>query len=170
MRKGKQQIPLFEEADSGAVISGCGVYRYQLWRIWDPGKPLVLWIMHNPSKADAVHSDNTIDKIIRFTRSWGYGGLYVGNLFPYRSTDPSELKRAGYDIAARDENMHHVAEMAAKCNLKILAHGNPALKRWPNIMGLRNDWHYLKMTNSGNPYHPLYLKSDLKPIPLYQND
>lgn len=38
----------------GAIISDCGRYRYQLWRIWNEDKPLCMWLMHNPSKADAI--------------------------------------------------------------------------------------------------------------------
>ena len=35
-----------------AVISPCGKYRYSLTRQWNE-KPLVAWVMLNPSSADA---------------------------------------------------------------------------------------------------------------------
>jgi hypothetical protein len=42
---------LFLERD--AVISNCGRYRYLLRRTWDAGRPRILFVMLNPSTADA---------------------------------------------------------------------------------------------------------------------
>lgn len=151
--------------EKGAIISDCKKYRFKLWRIWDESKPNVLWVMHNPSKADANESDRTIDKIIRFSKAWGYGGIYVGNLFAYRSTDPKELKRVGHDKVLHADNWQHIREMSEKCELKILAHGNPVFEL-PAMRSFYSDWNYLKLTNKGNPYHPLYLKENLTPIKL----
>lgn len=164
------QADAHQEEKSGAVLSDCGKYRYRLWRKWDTSKPLVLWVMHNPSKADATESDATIDKITRFTKSWGYGGFYVGNLSPYRATNPENLKGLQNHELFPSENYNHIMDMAFMCDLHVLAHGNPAWLK----SGMKHDykklpkysWHYLKLTNSGNPYHPLYLKSNLTPILL----
>ena len=148
--------------NKGAIISDCAKYRYQLWRIEDENKPLILWVMLNPSTADANIDDATIKKLIRLTHQFGYGGFYVGNLYPYRATDPKELKRVGFDVVAREENWQHIREMSTKCSIKILAHGNSPIKK-PNITsnGEENDWYYLgKLTKSGNPYHPLYIKEE----------
>lgn len=147
---------------SGAIISDCQRYRYQLWRIWDDTKPKVLWIMHNPSTADASKDDPTIRRIIRFTKDWGYGGLYVGNLFPYRATNPKDLINKSADELAPTENYLHRKEMFNKTELHILAFGNPVIKHVGIGMG-GSDWMALKLTKGGNPCHPLYLKSDLKP-------
>ena len=62
---------LFPDNFSGAEISDCGKYRWKLWRIWDDSKPKILWIMHNPSTADAEKDDPTIRRIINFSKSWG---------------------------------------------------------------------------------------------------
>lgn len=152
-----------DKIEKGAVISGCGRYRFKLWRIWDRTKPLVLWIMHNPSTADENKDDPTIKRIISFTKSWGYGGLYVGNLFPYRSSNPKDLKLlSDRELYYNPENYQHVQEMYDKCELRVLAYGKPI-----NGEGKPKDWigdfHYLKLTKGGFPCHPLYLKSDLKP-------
>lgn len=162
------QRSLYEnEQVNGALISECGLYRYRLWRIWDTSRPLVLWVMLNPSKADAMQSDRTIDKLIRLTSRWHYGGFYVGNIFPYRSTDPEELVNVGFDKAIGENNKDHIREMANLCELKILAHGNPPIP-FPDYKRLFPliDWHYLKLTKQGNPYHPLYLKETLVPIKM----
>ena len=81
---------------SGAVFSPCERYRYKLWRVWDPARPLgcVMFLMLNPSTATDTEDDPTIRRCIGYARSWGYGGLYVGNLFAYRATDPADLRRA----------------------------------------------------------------------------
>ena len=72
----------------GADISSDNKYRYSLWRIWDKNKPIILFIMLNPSTADAVNNDKTMTRVKNFAESWGYGGVYVGNLYAFRSTDP----------------------------------------------------------------------------------
>jgi hypothetical protein len=38
-----------------------------------------------PSTADDYHDDNTITCAIRFAKFWGFGTLYVGNLYAYRA-------------------------------------------------------------------------------------
>jgi hypothetical protein len=153
----------------GAVISECGKYRFRLWRIWDDSLPKVLWYMHNPSKADADLDDPTIRRCIQFSKDWGYGGLYVGNLFPYRATDPKELIKISYwTVTHPIENGNHIRDMERLCTLHIMAFGNPILKAWgPDLSVpelIDEKWHYLKLTKSGNPCHPLYLNSTLKPI------
>ena len=147
----------------GAIISDCKRYRFQLWRIWDESKPLVMWVMHNPSKADAVEDDHTITRCINYAKEWGYGGIYVGNLFPYRATDPDELNNKPIFEIAPMENMAHVRSMTFKCQLHIFAYGNPVVKGMePDVID--DIWHYLKLTKAGNPGHPLYLSKKLTPI------
>jgi hypothetical protein len=75
-----------------AVLSDCGTYRYRLGRRWAEG-PVDVWIMLNPSTADATVDDRTIRRCMEFSRRWGAGALVVGNLFALRATDPAELVR-----------------------------------------------------------------------------
>jgi hypothetical protein len=79
--------------DRGATLSDCGRYRYRLWRRWADG-PTVLFVMLNPSTADADVDDPTIRRCIGFARSWGAGALEVVNLYAWRATQPAELKAA----------------------------------------------------------------------------
>jgi hypothetical protein len=155
-------VHINEYVKKGAVISECGRYRFQLWRIWDETKPLVLWIMHNPSTADENYDDPTIRRVISFSKSWGYGGVYVGNLFPYRSTNPDQLLKKDFSEICPAENISHTYRMKSLCQEYILAYGNPIIKDFsPNFFD--DDWKALKVTKDGNPCHPLYLKSTLIP-------
>lgn len=72
-----------------ASISECGTYRWTLQRRWAAGER-VCWIMLNPSTADAERDDPTVLRCMAFSRSWGYGGLIVVNLYPFRSSKPAE--------------------------------------------------------------------------------
>jgi len=74
-----------------ARFSDCGQYRYELAEIWDNTKPLVLWILMNPSVACLDYSDPTLRKTGIFSRAWGYGGQLIGNVHAYRATDKKRL-------------------------------------------------------------------------------
>lgn len=54
--------------------------------------------MLNPSTADENVDDPTIRRCINFAKDWGYGGMYVGNLFAFRTAYPKELKEAGFPV------------------------------------------------------------------------
>jgi hypothetical protein len=92
-----------------AVLSpGGGFHRYMLARIWDAGdaRALLVWIMLNPSTADAYQDDPTIRRCVGFARRLGYGGIVVVNLYSWRATDPAELgavvARTGSALALAD--------------------------------------------------------------------
>jgi len=112
--------------EKGAIISEDEIYRFRLWRIWNKELPLVLFVMLNPSKADATINDHTITKCIGFSSRWGYGGFYVGNLFAWRDTDPEALyfhEQHGNDVIGV-ENDTHIKEMATLCKDVVFAWGN----------------------------------------------
>lgn len=156
---------LFHIKKSGANISECGLYRFKLWRIWDEEKPKVLFVMHNPSKADWYNDDPTIRRCIGFAKSWGCGGLYVGNLSPYRATNPKDMLKVDFCALFPLENIRHINEMKRLCQIHVLAYGNPIIKdSIPEFID--KDWYCISMTKQGNPGHPLFLRSDLRPKPI----
>ena len=141
----------------GAHFSKCKKYRYTLWRKWND-KPLLLFIMLNPSTANENFDDPTIRKCIYFSKKWGFGGILVGNLFAYRSTDPKELKKT-MNPEGRD-NKKFIKKMIMKSSLVICAWGN----RYgppPDYLKKITDLSYLKINKDGSPSHPLYLKKSL---------
>ncbi len=149
-----------------AVISPCNNYRYFLSRLISLDQKVLTFIMLNPSTADAVDDDPTIRRCIGFCDSLGYGTLQVVNLFAYRSTDPSELLTAEDPVGI--ENLEFVKNTVQKSDMIICAWGTKGSIKNQNkviINHLKNfDLYALKITKGGHPSHPLYLKSDLKPM------
>lgn len=146
-----------------ATISRCGKYRYLLGRQWGEGSSL-LFVMLNPSTADAEVDDATIRRCIGFAQRGGFGALEVVNLYAYRATDPKGLKRAGYPIG--DDNDHHIMQAAMLAGGICVAWGAnvaglerpqivlPMLRRHPE-----KPLQCLRITRSGYPQHPLMLAS-----------
>ena len=73
-----------------AVISKNKKYRYELSRIWSES-PKITFIMLNPSVGNETCDDKTIKRLIFFTKKFGYGGFYVGNIFPNINTKVNDL-------------------------------------------------------------------------------
>lgn len=161
-----------KEIESGAVISPCEQYRYQLHRIWNRELPLIMWIMLNPSTADASKDDATIRRLTGFTKDWGYGGFYVCNLFAFRATKPTDIPRTP-SLAIGDENNDYIQSTSRKCEKIILAwggHGN-RFNRDKEVIKIVTEWekkdiYCLGLTNDNSPKHPLYLPKNLTPIPF----
>jgi hypothetical protein len=157
---------------ASAVISDCQKYRYSLTRIWDARKPRVLFIMLNPSTADAEEDDPTIRRCIGFAKDWGYGGLSVVNLFAWRATKPRELLTAPFVVGV--ENEKWIRRMSSLADLVVCAWGNSSIvgklqKRldhtWKPLSWIDKPLYYLQLSNDGTPRHPLYLPKNLTPIP-----
>lgn len=151
-----------------AIISDCGKYRYALNRPKGRIEPgAVLWVMLNPSTADADIDDPTISRCIGYTRNWGYDSFSVGNLYAYRATDPKALWSADVDIRGT-ENDGHLCRMAARAELIVVAWGgfaDPARAR--SVASLLTGFapiHCIGTTKDGQPWHPLYKSKDLRPV------
>lgn len=161
----------------GAIISACGKYRYALSRVWDSSKPLALWIMLNPSTADAELDDPTIRRCIGFSQYWGFGGMLVGNLYAYRSTD----KRALYKVAdpVGPENVATVQllrSLAIKTFVAFGADKGPGSPIYQELAQYADPRNYTKVKSEifclghnrdDSPKHPLYV--DRKTIYGYWN-
>lgn len=163
----------------GAVFSSCGLYRYSLWRVWDPTRPRLLFVMLNPSTADAEKNDPTVERCQRRAVADGFGGVEVVNLFAFKATNPQDMidsAEAGIDIIGK-ENDCAIIEAAKRAGRVICAWGTygsyqdrgrdvaflMAHYGAPNIEGGK-ELHALKLTMSGHPAHPLYLPNSLKPF------
>jgi hypothetical protein len=160
-----------EIIEYSAVIDETGKYRYLLLRSWDVYAQHVLFIMLNPSTADACQDDPTIRRCISFARQWRYGGIAVVNLFALRSTDPRELLRAVDPIG--HENDAHIVRAVERSSLIVAAWGTRgALKGRDKqviqlIQEIRKPLYCVGLTKDGHPRHPLYARRVPEPI-LFQ--
>ena len=66
------------------------------------------------------------------------------------------------------ENDEWLYKLAKEAAIIVAAWGNDGsyLNRSREILGAPLNLHCLKMNKSGEPAHPLYLKADLKPVPM----
>lgn len=147
---------------SGAHISECGRYRLTLWREWEETPEKVLWVMLNPSTADADVDDATIRKCIGFSKLWGLGGLTVVNLFAWRATDPRSLRTIGEAWAIGQHNDNIIAREAESHDLIVAAWGTWAERVAPGRAAkvldlLGPETMCLRKTKQGQPSHPLYI-------------
>jgi len=165
-------LPLWVRGD--AVFSGMlNEYRTKLFRVWDNTLPSILWVMMNPSLADAQADDRTVYRCRTFSMDWGFGKMWVGNTFSYRCTDQKRLLEVEDPVGP--DNDRHILEMAKDASLIVFAYGTPHRSlqdRGPQVAEMLrrqgHALHVLKLSKAGIPVHPLYLPGDLKPI-LWQN-
>ena len=155
-----------------AIISDCNKYRYELHREWDKDKKKDHFIMLNPSTADSYNDDLTTIRCMNFAKKWGYGGIMIGNIYPFRAKRPKDLKKwlnEGSDYAfwkSGDANRNHVGDMAEQADLIVCAWGCNYKGGIPDWLEELGDLHYLELCDDGiTPKHPLgNLSKDLIPI------
>ena len=148
-----------------AVISDCGKYRYTLTRKWGDG-PTVLWVMLNPSTADAENNDPTIRRCVGFSQREGFGSLIVENLYAYRATDPRALAKISAIEAYGPENFSRTVISVACAALVICAWGTLGGSRVPNSLKSVSLF-CLGRTKHGSPKHPLYVAKNT-PLEIFR--
>lgn len=176
----------------GAELSPCGNYRWLLAR--PCGGPLldgpllarevgsleseylrirtILWVLLNPSTADAVKNDHTIRKIIGYSKVAGAWRFLVCNLFGWRSTDPAGLLKAADPVGAMNDVWLQDALASSGKVVAAWGKGGKAAKlverRAPLVLAQARRTHVvhaLAFNDDCSPSHPLYLPGDLKPQP-----
>lgn len=149
-----------------AVISDCEQYRYRLDRpgglaaIHDPA----VFIMLNPSTADADLDDPTIRRCRAFAQAWRCNGLVVMNLYAYRTVDPRKLWKNNPDPVGpeNDEHLQHIASGPAQIVCAWGANAKP--DRVAEVVAIFTSagvkLKCLGTTKHGAPRHPLYVRGD----------
>jgi hypothetical protein len=152
----------------GAREDRTGRYRLLLWRAWAGGEGCVVFVMLNPSTADARRDDPTVRRCMGFARAWGFGRLEVVNLFALRATDPTALRRARKPIGRGNDRA--IVDAVRRGDVVVAAWGvHGALGgRDAAVRALLADrpLHCLGVTRGGHPRHPLYLRAGSRPVPF----
>ena len=161
--------------ERGATFSeGDGkLFRYLLWRIWDASKPLLIFIMLNPSTPTADKNDPTVERCERRARRDGFGGVMVLNIFAFRATDPNDMKAAEDPVGPHNDYFIRSIMMKAKHQGDTLivawgSHGryrDRAREVANHAKDIGVPLYALGLTKSYEPRHPLYLKNDAQLIP-----
>ncbi len=167
---------LFEVESRDAHLSPDGVYRWWLTRTiraTDAAVTLagrLVFIMLNPSTADAKIDDRTIRRCMGFAYLWGRSEIVVVNLFALRSKDPKALYKHPDPVGA--ENDRWIKEFT-KDAVEIIAawgahgaHQGRSLAVRNLLWSIGRPIHHLGLNDDGSPKHPLYLRSDSKRLVL----
>ncbi len=138
-------------------------YRYTLIREWDEHRPRCLFILLNPSTADAEHDDPTNRRGISYAFDWGYGACVFCNLFAYRTPHPKVMKAEPEPIGP--DNDSWILKEHAKADVTVAAWGTHGVHkgRDKQVLELLPTVHHLGLTKHGHPKHILYLPKILTP-------
>lgn len=149
----------------GAVFSQDRKYRYILWRRWDSKKPGITFIGLNPSTANELKNDKTIATVMRYAKDWGFGCVYMVNLFAYISTDPKALLSVENTVGELADEYIRVATTLSKDiifawgSFKVNGRDQELIKMFPQAKCLCHN-------ADGTPHHPLRISSQIVPIPF----
>lgn len=164
-----------------ARFSGDRLHRYRLSRaLTERGRTMhdrarVVFVMFNPSTADAFKPDNTITKCVQFARRWGADSVEAVNLFSFRTPHPKELKAAA-DHGGDPTNNAAILE-ACRGATKVIAAwgaGGGFLGRGDVVKQLIQESGiqllHLGLSRDGFPKHPLargknFIPLDREPTP-----
>ena len=149
-------------------------YRYVLGTKGDD--PLIV-IGVNPSTAAPDALDPTLKSAERIAHFNGYDSFWMVNVYPQRATDPDDMERESNEFLQQQNllafekllelsstkdvwcawgNVIDKRKFLKKCVSDIVQAGNKFGANWLQAE---------KTCKSGNPHHPLYLKSVTKLIP-----
>jgi hypothetical protein len=168
------QGPEHPVVQKDAQISQCKKYRYRLTRIWD-NRPLLPFVMLNPSWADHEKDDRTVSRCMEFAKREGAGGIVVVNLYASRSENPQTLRDEG-DPFGPDNEAALIGVVT-----EAVRSGQPIVCAWGNDGPIRDGDRRamdilqrvgarlvcLGKTTAGHPRHPLYVAGDrlFEPFP-----
>lgn len=159
------------KCDTVPMEDEAGGLRFRYWLHRDlasAGREGLVFVMLNPSTADAVNDDATIRRCVGFGRQWGYRELTVVNLFALRATKPADLRRHGAEaIGEHNDDVLRWMRQHPATSMVVAAWGNQGthLGRDTAAMAIIAPTKALGVTKQGCPKHPLYVRSSAQPLP-----
>jgi len=146
---------------ASAVFDESREYRYLLTRIWDPSRKPMVFVMLNPSTADAFVEDPTIRRCLSFAKREQAGGVVVVNLFGLRSTDPRALRHHPDPVGPLNDVF--IRQATAGASMVVAAWGAAGVEHGrgarvtETLLARGVELQCLGTTSTGQPRHPLYL-------------
>ena len=149
-----------------AVFSKDERFRYMLVRRWNQASDderFINFIMLNPSTADAMKNDPTVERCCKRARALGYDRLIVTNIFTLRSTDPAALYAAA--DAVGPQNDRYIQMIADTADVVVCGWGNhgihrgrgDAVRKILSRVGKKKVFRLGALTRANQPRHPLYI-------------
>lgn len=133
-----------------------GDYRYSLTRVWDASQPTITFVLLNPSTADAIDLDPTLRRCMNFASRDGFGSMILLNLYAYRTPSPAVMLAASDPVGPENDSV-----LANATGTVVAGWGtNASPARVAHVLKLLPPLKALKITKSGHPQHPLYVKGD----------
>lgn len=122
--------------------------------------------MLNPSVADETSDDKTISKCIKFSKDWGYGGLYVINLCSDISTCPKEtISKLNTNQEIDSISLSYMVDVIKNSKTVYCAWGfGISAPKWLTTILKNKTTKALALSKLATPKHPLYLDSKLIPV------
>lgn len=162
---------------SSAIISPCGTYRYELRRRIPCALRWVqpaLFILFNPSTANAEKDDQTVRKGMGFCKEWFCTDMIFWNLYAFRSRNPKALKTAADPIGPEnDTHLRRIMKEHMDGRI-ILAWGNmvgPQMQqRVAQVASVLREFNKqveaIKLNDNGSPTHPVMIGYKNEPVPV----
>ena len=94
-------------------------YRYSLMKLWNEALPKVTVIMLNPSIANELKNDPSVNRCLNYLIDNDYGSLEIVNLFAYVETDSKTLRASQEYIGP--ENNNYIREEIVNSTTVIVA-------------------------------------------------
>jgi hypothetical protein len=160
---------------AGAVFNVERTHRYLLTRQWNGRKPPLIFVMLNPATADATRLDPTVTRCQGRARRLGFGGLWVLNLYAFRSEEPKDLLTQPDPVGEHNDAYLDEYTTGLRPGSQVVA----AWGSWPpgrerarevleRLTGPRRlQLRCLAVNADGGPKHPLYVRNEqpLQPYP-----
>lgn len=160
-------VPLPFTPLTGATFSEDRIFRYHLWRKWAETGTTCTFALLNPSTADEIKNDPTVERCERYARAWGHAQLVVVNIFAFRATLPKDMRRAIDPIGPLNDEF--IADAAKRSAMVVCGWGNHGKYMFRDTEVLKilrehsKNVFCLKKNKNGSYGHPLYLRKDLVP-------
>ena len=155
-------LPPPQSSAAAAAFSPCGRYRWWLQRSWDPGRPALVFVGLNPSRADARRDDPTLRRLVAYARSWGFGSLEVLNLFARVAVRAVVLRQLDDPVGrSNDDWIRGCLERQPEATVWLgWGNGGAWRGRDRQVLALLAEQGVgpvaLAVTAAGQPRHPLY--------------